>query len=199
MDGSYDSNVPLEARYKTFSPLTDTKYESVHSADLSVSDLSVASSNASASGSVSRPSGKRQPFSLLARPSQPSPPDEVVTKDHERERPKGRETDDEMVVDAALDEETVHADAGHARTRTRSASGASEGEESRMQSVSRSREDRLRHDLFVMRKLNDAFALYIDSLSSAQSATEVRQSFNKTNKHGIDATLMSDYSALQNS
>ena len=127
-------------------------------------------SNASASGS--RQNGKQpQPFSLFARPSKASPiSNGSVLKDDG----KGKEGDEEMVLDGDGEDETVNAGPGHARTRSASGSVNAEGEDTRMQSVSRSREERLRHDLFVMRKLNDAFSLYIDSLSSAQSATEVR-------------------------
>lgn len=35
------------------------------------------------------------------------------------------------------------------------------------------REEKLQHDIFLLKKLNGAFALYTDSLRSAQSSTEV--------------------------
>ena len=168
MNNFSNSATQRDARYKSLSPLTATTFEGANDADLSISELSVTSSNASRSGSAQ----PQQPFSLLARPSKgasPIPEDTHTSKGDGTKAKREQLEGEEMAVDG--EDETVHGP-----TRTRSASGASTGagDDTRMQSVSRSREERLRHDLFVMRKLNDAFALYNDSLGSAQSATEVR-------------------------
>ena len=48
-----------------------------------------------------------------------------------------------------------------------------EVQEANRRSAARTREDRLRHDLFVLQKLNSAFAVYNDALSDTQSSTEV--------------------------
>ncbi|KAI0044625.1 hypothetical protein FA95DRAFT_1562014 [Auriscalpium vulgare] len=50
--------------------------------------------------------------------------------------------------------------------------GTGEDEEKRRRLDARTREERLQNDLFVLRKLNNTFAIYNDALSEAQSATE---------------------------
>jgi hypothetical protein len=40
--------------------------------------------------------------------------------------------------------------------------------------AAKTREEKLQHDLFLLKKLNGAFALYTDALRATQSSTEVR-------------------------
>ncbi|EJD03332.1 uncharacterized protein FOMMEDRAFT_20453 [Fomitiporia mediterranea MF3/22] len=57
-----------------------------------------------------------------------------------------------------------------------------EDSEARAQSIARSREERLRQDLFVLRKLNEGFAVYNNALSGAKSTTElVAEQLKETN------------------
>ncbi|THH08380.1 hypothetical protein EW145_g2742 [Phellinidium pouzarii] len=135
MDDSYESSVPLRSRFYSASPIGDTTYDGQENADLSLSELSL-------NGKAEAGAGPSQPFSLLARPSQPSEPDITIQED--------RNEDD------VIEKEVEIVDDEEARTR----------------SVARTRDERLRHDLFVLRKLNSGLAVYTDALSDTRSSTE---------------------------
>ena len=71
MDDSYDSSLNLKAKIKSTPPVADASYADQ---ELSLSELSVP-------GPSGRPS--QQPFSLLARPSQPPEPDVAIQEETE--------------------------------------------------------------------------------------------------------------------
>jgi hypothetical protein len=137
----------------------DNSYTAPNDADLSISELSLAE----------KPSiQEQQPFSLLARP-RPRPTRDLVqttseTNDNDDQNqdtkpaPEGqevapREEEDKDDAPDEVDEATTTAAA--------------------KQSVTRAREERLKQDLFVLRKLNAAFAAYNDALEETRSSTDV--------------------------
>ena len=88
-------------------------------------------------------STNRRPFSLLARP--PSPPDESAIADEEGE-------DGEDGMDETMTQEEM---------------------EKARRAAAKTREERLQHDLFVLKKLNSAFDVYKDALKATKSTTDV--------------------------
>lgn len=92
-------------------------------------------------------SSRAKPFSLLARPSKPPDPEPAILDTEEAIVDEGEEIGNETVGPAASEDERGH-------------------------SIVRSREDRLRQDLFVLRKLNEGFSLYKNALSDTKSSTE---------------------------
>lgn len=87
---------------------------------------------------------RSQPFSLLARPS--LPPEEPMPEEENED--VGNET-------------------------ARPVEDHDEEKDVKTHSVARSREERLRQDLFTLRKLNAGLAIYNDALSDTKSSTEV--------------------------
>lgn len=142
MDDSYDASLNLKAKIKSASPIADASYADQ---ELSLSELSVP-------GPSGRPS--QQPFSLLARPSQPPEPDVAIQEETEGPAEQGEEK-----------VETV---------------------EDQVKSAVHEREERLRQDLFVLRKLNAGFVTYNEALAETRSSTEVRIS----NTYGSDDRLI---------
>ncbi|KAL5528166.1 hypothetical protein ACEPAF_7302 [Sanghuangporus sanghuang] len=146
MEDSYDSSVPLDARYRSISPLANATYESAQPGDLSLSDLST-------NNEIPGPS-RQMPFSLLARPLRPpqtpqNPQEEVEDVGNETARPVEEEEEDE---------------------------------ETRAQFAAQSREERLRQDLFVLRKINAGLAVYNEALSGTRTSTErVAEQLKQTN------------------
>ncbi|KAL5484928.1 hypothetical protein ACEPAI_7570 [Sanghuangporus weigelae] len=147
MEDSYDSSVPLDARYRSVSPLANATYESAQPGDLSLSDLST-------NNEIPGPS-RQMPFSLLARPLRPpqtpqNPQEEVEDVGNETARPVEEEGE--------------------------------ENEETRAQFAAQSREERLRQDLFVLRKINTGLAVYNEALSGTRTSTErVAEQLKQTN------------------
>lgn len=127
MDDSYEASF----RFKEQSFVADNKKTDP---DLSLSELSIPSQS-------SRP--VKQPFSLLARPSQAPEPELDIPSNEEQE-------------------ENVKDDYANA-----------EEPEAQVKDATRDREERLRQDLFVLRKLNAGFATYTEALAETRSATEV--------------------------
>ncbi|PAV19023.1 hypothetical protein PNOK_0586700 [Pyrrhoderma noxium] len=102
-------------------------------------------------------SSRAKPFSLLARPSKPPDPEPAILDTEEAIVDEGEEVGNETVGPAASEDE-------------------------RGRSTVRSKEDRLRQDLFVLRKLNEGFALYKNALSDTKSSTEsVAEQLKQTN------------------
>lgn len=101
-------------------------------ADLSISELSISEPVA----------GPSQPFSLLARPSQPPIP---CLNDISEVNMDNEDVEEKKDMDMGA---TKH-------------------------SVVRAREERLRQDLFILRKLNSSFSLYNDALNDTQTSTDV--------------------------
>ena len=94
---------------------------------------------------VPQPSAAR-PFSLLARPPQQDPATPVR----------------DPAIDANVEEGTSRANVSYA-----------EGETEHV--VTQTREEKLRSDLFTLRKLNSVFAVYNEALAATESGTEVRR------------------------
>ncbi|KAH8119552.1 hypothetical protein DFH11DRAFT_452689 [Phellopilus nigrolimitatus] len=154
MDDSFESPVPLKARFHSASPLADTTYGGPENADLSLSELSL---NEKPGPSA----GPSRPFSLLARPlrpPEPQPPEPDIAKLEVEDEADGNDSD---IVESEI---------------------VVEDEETRLKSMARTREERLRQNLFVLRKLNSGFAVYNDALSDTRSSTErVAEQLQQTN------------------
>lgn len=135
MNNSLEPSLRLNDKSKATSPNAEMSYENT---DLSLSELSVP-------GPSTRLS--YQPFSLLARPSQPPEPDpDISGKEEEGKLPDEVEEIVEEIV---------------------------EDEEAQAKTASKTREERLRQDLFVLRKLNSGFTIYNEALAETRSSTEV--------------------------
>lgn len=120
-------------------------------ADLSLSELSLNDKP------IAGPS--KQPFSLLARPSlATSPHEEVVDVQDEQDE----EQSDEVEGRDRNGDEEAGDDAEEATHRVES-----------KRSVAHNRDERLRQDLFVLRKLNSVFSTYNEALGDVQSGSEV--------------------------
>jgi hypothetical protein len=57
----------------------------------------------------------------------------------------------------------------------------------RKRQAAKTREEKLQHDLFLLKKLNGAFALYTDALRATQSSTEVSEVSN------LSSAIFHDY------
>ena len=156
-DDAPNSSVPLDSKlYNSMSPLADATYSlsgqassSGHDAlaDLSLSELSI----------NDRPEPQvHQPFSLLARPSVVPPV--IAVED-----------------DVAEDDENVEGDKTEVLPVEDPEREPAQDPEAARRSSAHAREERLKQDLFVLRKLNSAFSLYNDALGDAQSNSEVLQ------------------------
>jgi hypothetical protein len=138
---SFDSyQMPRSAggsRLLSESPPPADSSSSVNNNDLSLSELSLSN----------RPTATR-PFSLLARPQEPTTPTHVED-------------------DAGADVEDVEyrADVNQTPTAARP-----------------TKEEKLRNDLFILRKLNSAFALYNEALAATEAGSDVRRAL-RTNKY----------------
>ncbi len=133
-------------------------------ADLSLSELSL--------NDRPIPGSSKQPFSLLARPSTSTSPREVDDDDnlHEEsifDQDQADEHADDVQERVGDDELVEAAAAAHAEEEE-----ATQRAESK-RSVAYNREERLRQDLFVLRKLNTAFSGYNEALGDVHSGTEV--------------------------
>jgi len=141
-------------------------------ADLSLSELSL--------NDRPIPGSSKQPFSLLARPSTSTSPREIDDDDnlHEESIFDQDQADEHAddVQERVGDDEVVEAAAAHAEEEE-----ATQRAESK-RSVAYNREERLRQDLFVLRKLNTAFSGYNEALGDVHSGTErVSEQLAQTN------------------
>lgn len=101
---------------------------------------------------------RRPKFSLLARPLQQEPglvDDSAVADDD-------AEPSEEGIIDRTMTQEDV---------------------EKTKRLAAKSREERLQHDLFILKKLNSAFETYKDALRETKSSTEVSSALDKSERH----------------
>ncbi|KAH9858794.1 hypothetical protein C2E23DRAFT_909666 [Lenzites betulinus] len=105
-------------------------------------DLSLSELSLSERAHFAAPGGRR-PFSLLARP--PSPDESAVADEDAEEEGEG----------APLDETMTQEELEKAR-----------------RLAARTHEEKLQHDLFVLKKLNSAFEVYKDALRETKSSTD---------------------------
>lgn len=91
---------------------------------------------------------KRRPFSLLAQPRLPDPPDKYES----------------AIVD---DDADLNAEGAIDHTLTQ------EDVEKVKRLAAKTREEKLQHDLFILKKLNGAFGMYKEALKECKSSTEV--------------------------
>lgn len=125
-------------------PFHSSSHTGPGGADLSLSELYISDREEDATVS--------KPFSLLPQRPQREVYNGVLGRDESE--PVLNHNDNGNEVD---DDEELVADQGK-----------------RSLSEARSREERLQHDLFVLKKLNGSFSLYNDALNDTRSSTEVR-------------------------
>ena len=127
-------------------------YDASNDADLSISELSI----------IVKPEPE-QPFSLLARPRPLRTPVQTTPPPSQDPNPGEPSQSTDHETDA---KDTVEVD-DHVES-------PQEDENTRKQSVSRQRDERLKQDLFVLRKLNDAFGVFNDALEETRSSKSVQ-------------------------
>ncbi|KII92473.1 hypothetical protein PLICRDRAFT_695827 [Plicaturopsis crispa FD-325 SS-3] len=120
----------------------------VHSSSSNTSDLSISELSLS-----DKP--KPKPFSLLAHPTQAA--EALLSRGGGSD-----EEDDDGAFDATIRRDDVGGEAEE----------SPEEVEKRARLDAQKREEKLQNDLFILRKLNSAFALYSEALQSAQSGAE---------------------------
>lgn len=131
--------------------------------DLSADLTALPTSNAARLLSESPPAGSSSRSGFSSFDPIASAPDLQPAGDRSQDRAENDEQDE----DEDEDEEGLRDEGGE---------GDVEDEEvrkSRSRKAARAREEKLQNDLFLLKKLNSAFALYTDALMATQSTTEV--------------------------
>lgn len=146
---SHDSRILSESLVFPSSSSRSTSQADPDNSDLSLSELSLGT------GHLQSGAREKRPFSLLARPIQ----DESAVVD-----------DDDAQVEGQGE--------GHgAEGGEMDATMTQEDIENAKRLAARTREEKLQHDLFILKKLNAAFEVYKDALRETKSATDVRSLF----------------------